>query len=79
MTIRERVGATWAEWRPSIERGSIGFGPLILMTRAELGRIAREHRDVGRVAERRDPGGPLLSDLFPAEPKVAEVRQLRSI
>lgn len=55
MTVREWVSATWAEWCPEVSQGRFDFGPLVIMSRRELGRTVRQHHEIGREWERRDP------------------------
>jgi hypothetical protein len=55
MKASEWAAVTWAQWCPTYSRGRFEIGPVVLMSRRELRRTARLHREMGRDEERRDP------------------------
>lgn len=55
MNAKEWVGAVWAEWCPAWSEGRFEVGPMIFLTRKELGRTFRHGIELGRDWERKDP------------------------
>lgn len=55
MSTAERLRDGFAWWCPEFGKGRISVGPMVLMTRAELSRMAMTFHEGGRRLEREEP------------------------